>query len=106
YQLNLARASGGEPAAAVAPVARREREIVARLNARLDEAEALLVRAVGDPRNDVSDRITLARMQGTLGMLRREVAPFEAAGRRVLAARAEGDREAADAMLAEFTRFE
>ena len=93
YQLNLARVTGKAATPGLdATVEKREREIVARLNRQLDDADSMVARAVDDPRNDLSDRITFARMQGSLKLLRREVAPLEAAGRRTLEAWRAGDR--------------
>jgi adenylate cyclase len=106
YQLTLAKAIGGDAAPDLGAYERREREIMARLVSRLDAAESLLARAVVDARNDVKDRVTLARMDGTVRVVRREVAALEAAGRGLLVGLRQRDGVAVAARLDDFARFE
>ena len=106
YQLNLAKAAGGEADTDVAVIEKRERDLVGRLVASLDKADALLARAVADPRNDVPDRIRLARIEGTLRVLRREATALEASGQDVIVALRKRDRASAAAEMADFARHE
>lgn len=107
YQLNLGRLmrEGGDAEAAAATLG-RERVIIEGMRAGFDRAEALLERAISDPINDLSDRLVLARVRGALQILRREVDPVEAAGARVLASWAAGERDAAFVLLGDFVRHE
>ena len=107
YQLNLGRLmrEGGDAEAAATTLG-RERVIIEGMRAGFDRAEALLERAISDPINDLSDRLVLARVRGALQILRREVDPVEAAGARVLASWAAGERDAAFVLLGDFVRHE
>ena len=108
YELNLRRLLQQESpgAEALARAEKRERELVATINQAFDHAEATIAKAIADPRNDLSDRLSFARMLGTFSVLRREAAPFEELGLKVLQARHNGDDVAARRLLGEFQRFE
>ena len=107
YELNLyrlLRQSGG--ADALTRAEKRERELMATINKSFEDAEVLIAKAIADPRNDLSDRLSFARMLGTFSVLRREAAPFEETGLKVLDARRSGDATTATNLIADFQRFE
>jgi adenylate cyclase len=106
YQLNLAKAAGGEADTDVAVIEKRERDLLGRLVVALDKADALLARAIADPRNDLPDRIKLARIEGTMRVLRREATGLEASGQDVIVALRKRDRATAAAEMADFARHE
>lgn len=90
----------------LAATAQRQREIVARLREDFDRANVLLERGMTDTRNDLPDRLTMARLHGTLKYLHRQVGPFAELGERVRETYAAGRRAEAQALVAGFTRFE
>ena len=106
YQLTLAKAAGAGAAADFDLIEKQAGQVMGHLVAELDGAQALLARAIADPRNDVNDRITLARVEGTLRVIRREVASLEASGGTLLAALRRGDSATAAAQFHEFARAE
>jgi adenylate cyclase len=106
YQLALAKAVGDGAGRDVDGVEKQAREIMGRLLSEIDGAQALLAQAVADSRNDVTDRVALARIDGTMRVIRREAAALEASGRHVLAALRRGDEAAAVAQFREFARSE
>ncbi len=108
YELNLARLIRHEAPQADAAKAleAREREIIAGINRDFSTAIDLMAKAAVDERNDLSDRLAFARLQGSLALMRREAAPFEELGQRVVAARRRGDGAAARELLDGFERFE
>jgi class 3 adenylate cyclase len=108
YELNIRRLlqSDAVPADQLAASVRRQREIAERLDQSFDRALALLATAIRDERNDVSDRIELARIEGAFRALRRHVAPFTAVGGAVLKAIAEGRPTEAQRLAAGFAAFE
>lgn len=108
YELNLHRLlRHDKPAPTVMEQAeKREREILAGINRSFERAEALIEQAISDPRNDLADRLAFARMLGAFSVLRREAAPFEEVGLKVMEARQRGDIATARLLMAEFARFE
>jgi adenylate cyclase len=93
-------AGEGERArAAVAEIAGRLRENVAAVDKALQQA-------VNDPRNNVSDRVILSRIQGSLQAMRAQLAPFVGLGERVLDMLLTGRRAEAVAELHRFEAFE
>jgi adenylate cyclase len=106
YQLALAKAVGDGAGRDVDGVEKQAREIMGRLLSEIDGAQALIAHAVADSRNDVTDRVAMARIDGTMRVIRREAAALEASGRHVLAALRRGDEAAAVAQFREFARSE
>jgi len=107
YELNYRRLveTNGETERAAAILA-RQAEIAARMPAIFDTVKTTLAQAVEDPRNDPHDRVKLARVDGVMSMLSREVPPFLALGASVQAA-IEAGRDADALRLASgFRRFE
>src|SRR5437899_565776 len=88
YELNLRRLTErrvGDPAQ-LARAAEREKAIADRLTVLFKDAHTLVKRAVEDERNDLSDRLVLARVDGLLELLGRQVGPFVALGTPVMKA--------------------
>ena len=88
YELNLGRlierrVGDAEP---LRHAAARQKDIADRLLTIFKDAHALVKKSVEDERNDLSDRLALARADAVLDMLGRQVAPFVAQGPPVLAA--------------------
>ena len=71
----------------------------------LSSSEALLVRAIGDHRFDTEDRIELARIDGVLRYLSRDLEDFLAIGETTLAAVAAGKHEEARQASLGFAKF-
>jgi adenylate cyclase len=108
YELDARRlvdGGHGDPATMKALVQRQARA-AERLGEISTEAHGLLERAVSDPRNDPSDRIVLARVDGGFDLLGRQIPPFIAVGRGVLADVQAGRGREAQQSLAGFARFE
>lgn len=80
--------------------------LIARMDDGLKQAEQLLSQAVQDPRNNVTDRVILARIQGAMGNMREQLQPFAALGRRTMELIAAGKHEEMIAALAQFKQFE
>ena len=108
YELNLRRLlqSGDVTRELLAAGAKRQREIAERLRESFDRAFALLAAAIKDERNDLTDRIELARIEGNFRTLQRHGAPFTALGAAVLNAVAEGRLAEAQRLAAGFIAFE
>jgi adenylate cyclase len=108
YELDLRRLVDGRPrdAEAIKALVRREGQAAARLEKIAAEAHRLLDRAVADKRNDPSDQIVLARIDGAFELLGRQIPPFLAVGRAVLTALQAGRVREAQQGLAGFARFE
>lgn len=108
YELNLFRLLQKEEATPYeyAKVERDERRHIRIINESFDRFEALIVKAIADTRNDVSDRLTLSKLLGMSTLLRREAAPFEEVGIAILEAHRKGNLDAARVLLDEFERFE
>ena len=81
-------------------------KIKARITADFDRIDALLARALGDPRTDAGDRLVLAQVQRSLVYLRRFEAPFLTLGDEVLAAHTGARPDEALALAARFEKFE
>ena len=80
--------------------------LIIRMDDGLKQAELLLNQAVQDPRNNVTDRVILARIQGAMGNMREQLQPFAALGRRTMELIAAGKEEEMVAALAQFKQFE
>lgn len=108
YELNLSRLlREGEAAPAhIQAVQQRERELMARINASVAKISDLLARAMADARNDIAERLTLARIQGTFSIIIRDAVPFEALGLGVLQAIGRGELTQARELMRGFARFE
>jgi adenylate cyclase len=108
YELNLGRLlRDDEPTPAQTETTeRRKREIIGRINDSIAKANALITRGIEDQRNDISDRITLARILGRFSIVRRDAEPFEALGLEVLAAVRQDDVAGARELMRGFARFE
>jgi adenylate cyclase len=87
-------------------VRQRESNIIARLHTNFDTAENLLRRATADMRNDLSDRLVLARLEVRVKYMRRQVAPFQELGKRVLDTYASGKLQEARALAVGFEKFD
>ena len=83
YELNLRRLLQAETVQPdqLAATVRRQQEIARDLGQLFDRAFALLAAAIKDERNDVSDRMGFARIEGAFEMLRRHVMPSPRWGR-------------------------
>ena len=107
YELNLRRlldtAGDGDQLRALL---RRQAQIAERLPKAFDRARALLAQAVDDPRNDPPDRVHLARVDGALGLLAKQVAPFVALGASVRDAVEAGRVDDAQRLAQGFRPFE
>jgi adenylate cyclase len=80
-------------------------DIMARLNANFEKIETLLHRAIADMRNDVPDRLSLARLDARVEYIRRQVTPFQKLGKRVLDAYAKGTLQEARTLATGFDAF-
>ncbi|HYB42918.1 MAG TPA: adenylate/guanylate cyclase domain-containing protein, partial [Candidatus Methylomirabilis sp.] len=78
----------------------------ARIAGDFDRANALLDRALGDPRTDTADRLTLARVQRSLVYLKRLQAPFFSLGAEIVDALDAGRVSEAHALAPRFKGFE
>ncbi len=78
----------------------------ARITADFERTEALLARALVDPRTDGAERLVLARVQRSLVYLRRLEAPFLTLGDEVLAAHTGARPDEALALSRRFEEFE
>jgi adenylate cyclase len=107
YELNLRRLieNSYRPEEIAASKA-RHREIAGRLPQIFDHARKLMVKAIEDERNDLSDRVRLARLDGTLNLIGRQVPPFLALGGTVLDALEASQREQARLLAKGFHVFE
>ena len=108
YELHLERLlrrNDDSPAAAEAEHQALDRAKT-RITADFARSEALLERALVDPRTEGADRLVLARVQRSLSYLKRQQAPFFALGEEVLAAHTAGRAADARALSRQFERFE
>src|SRR5262245_21026232 len=80
--------------------------IKARIASDFDAADALVARALSDPRTDVSDRLVLARVQRSITYLERLTEPFFTLGDQVLDAHVAGHAAEARRLSFEFEKFE
>lgn len=78
----------------------------ARIASDFQRADALLDRALVDPRTDAADRLVLARVQRSLVYLKRLQAPFFAVGEEVVSALEAGRANEARALAPRFKNFE
>jgi adenylate cyclase len=78
----------------------------ARIASDFQRADALLDRALVDPRTDAADRLVLARVQRSLVYLKRLQAPFFALGEEVVSALEAGRANEARALAPRFKNFE
>jgi adenylate cyclase len=108
YELNLRRLlqAGGSGPDALAAATRRQRELAEELQKSFERAFALLAAAIKDERNDVSDRVELARIEGTFRTLQRHLAPFTQLGAAVIEAVRAGQLAEAQRLAAGFSAFE
>jgi len=108
YELNLNRLlrQASRTPEDMAGYEKHERELIASINESFDRVDALIIEAIADPRNDLSDRLALAEMRGGVEMLRREVIPFEQTGLKVLEAYRAGDLTKARLLMQDFVQFE
>ena len=108
YELNVRRLvqSGGVTPDLLAAAMKRQRELAERLRQSFERTFALLAAAIKDERNDLTDRIELARIEGNFRTLQRHVAPFTALGSAALNAVADGRVGEAQRLAAGFTAFE
>jgi len=67
---------------------------------------SLLKAGVVDTRNDLSDRLALAQIQGSFSFLEKRLAPFLETGDQVLSAIESGDRALAKTLIADFAAYE
>lgn len=77
-----------------------------RIASDFQRADALLDRALVDPRTDAADRLVLARVQRSLVYLKRLQAPFFALGEEVVSALEAGRANEARALAPRFKNFE
>lgn len=108
YELNLRRLlqSGELTPELLAAAAKRQGDIAERLRQSFARAFALLAAAIKDERNDLSDRIELARIEGNFRALQRHVAPFTTLGSAVLNAVTDGRVAEAQRLATGFAAFE
>jgi adenylate cyclase len=107
YELSLRRLmeSNGDAERSRAILA-RQNEIAARLPKVFEETKKILAAAVDDPRNEPHDRVKLARADGVLSLLSRQIAPFLAVGASVQAALESGRLDEAQRLSRGFRAFE
>ncbi len=108
YELELRRMAWD---ATIAPEeAARVKDVIGTLDKRLvmdlDIIDKKLSAAVVDPRNNVTDRVLLSRIQGSLGSMRTQLEPFEGLGDRIISLLGDGKREEALRNLGRFVNFE
>src|SRR5215831_2952615 len=87
-----------EPGASVEADLRSLDRVKTRIASNFERADALIERALADPRIDASDRVVFARVQRSLLYLRRLQAPFIDLGEKVMAAAAAGRTDEARGM--------
>ena len=78
----------------------------ARITTDFQQADALLDRALADPRTDAGDRLVLAKVQRSLVFLKRQQAPFFALGEEIMSALGAGQAKEARALAPRFKNFE
>ncbi|MES2949032.1 MAG: adenylate/guanylate cyclase domain-containing protein [Pseudomonadota bacterium] len=90
----------------VAALRKRYSEVADTLRNDLKRAEDALTAAIADPRNDVDDRIALARLQGSFVFITNRLVPFIQAGNTVLDVLEAGDVPRAHAAMVNFGQYE
>jgi adenylate cyclase len=83
-----------------------EHEIADRLRRDVASTDALLDKAIGDPRYGAAERIALARTDGSFKYLARSIEPFLAVGDQAITTLAAGDRGAARTEALGFKQYE
>lgn len=108
YELNVRRLieQGAIEGNQVRSVVQRQGEIATRLPRIFADSHALLTRALADERNDLSDRIRLARIDGSLQLLSRQATPFVSLGASALTALEAGRSDDARRLAQGFSAFE
>lgn len=108
YELLLQRLlrTPPRPPTEAAVLMARVREIATRVRQDFERSAEVLQRGIADDRNDLNDRLVMARVQESLKYLQRQIGPFLDLGRQVLDAYQAGRRQEAEARLVEFMRFE
>jgi adenylate cyclase len=72
----------------------------------IEATHSLLKAGVVDTRNDLSDRLSLAQIQGSFSFLEKRLAPFLATGDQVLTAVEAGDTALTNRLLSDFAAYE
>lgn len=72
----------------------------------IEATHSLLKAGVVDTRNDLSDRLALAQIQGSFSFLEKRLAPFLATGDQVLTAVEAGDTALTNRLLSDFAAYE
>lgn len=108
YELALRRLLQSESPAAeqIARTTQREDELAAHIKSSFRRAAALLDAATQDERNDVSDVIEMARIQGSFRTLEADTDPFLALGGAIVGDLNDGRIEAARSRLPGFAAYE
>jgi adenylate cyclase len=107
YELNLRRLiENSYRPDETAGITARQGQIAGRLPQIFDYTRTLIARAIEDERNDLSDRVRLARLDGTLTLIGRQIGPFVGLGESVLLALEAGRREEARLLAKGFHVFE
>ena len=108
YELELRRLAHHDkiPGDEAARLRKAMPELAARLRGDLERIDKQLAAAVADQRNNVEDRVLLARIQGSMGNMRAQFEPFAKLGENVLAAMLAGRRQEAMESLSRFSAFE
>ena len=107
YELNIRRLieTNGDTARTGA-ILKRQAEIAARLPKIFQDVKTMLDSAVNDPRHDPADRVQLARIDGIMTLLGRQIPPFLALGVPVQAAIEQGRLDEARRLANGFRAFE
>ena len=107
YELNVRRlVEGAGDAERTRALLERQSELATRLPQIFEEVKRTLAVAVEDPRHDPQDRVRLARIDGIVIMLSRQIAPFVTVGGEVHAALQGGRLDEARRLAEGFRRFE
>ena len=106
YELNVRRLLESDDAERSRAIVKRQRELTPRLPKILEEVATTLAAAVNDPRHDPEDRVRLARIDGTVALLSRQIQPFVALGAAVHAAAEGGRLEDARRLAVGFRAFD
>jgi len=108
YELGLRRLAGQDTPnpAMLAALRKRQAEIKRTVLEDIGATHKRLDAGMVDPRNDVSDRIAMARLEGSFSFLEKRLKPFLAIGDDVLAALEAGDVTRARALMDGFRAFE
>jgi adenylate cyclase len=107
YELNVRRLlESGDEAGRTKAIVTRQAELAARMPKLFQEVKTTLAVAIDDPRHDPNDRVRLARIDGSLSLLGRQIAPFVAAGAAVQGAVERGRLDEARRLADGFRAFE